>query len=1131
MSPAEPLPIAVLGGGIAGIQAALDLANAGARVVLVEREPAIGGKMAALDKNFPTLDCSICIEAPKISEAIRHPNIEVLTLAEVTGLSGSAGDFTLSLEKKARYVTDACTRCNECSLVCPQVRSNEFDVGIGARKAIYTPFAQAEPGAYVIDTEACLNEPPNYLPCGRCTTACLPKCIDFSMPARQSLTRRVAAVVVATGFDMFDASRIPEYGYGTHPDILTAMEFERLLNAAGPTSGDIVRPSGAGHPHKALFVLCVGSRDERFCHYCSRVCCMYSLKEAFQAKEHGVEDVTILYMDLRAYGKNFDAFLDRTREEGVRMVRGRPASIAGADGAVRVRYEDTAAGEVRDERFDLVVLAPAMMPSKGAPALAGALGIGLDGDGFVETRGASGSLQQTTRDGVYVCGCASGPKDIPDSVAEAGGAAAAALRHLTGRSWPVPAPVEPLDASGEPRIGVFVCDCGSNIAGTIRVPEVVERAKGLPGVAHAEEVMFACAAKTQEDITRTVREKGLNRLVVAACSPKTHGPTFQGACSRAGLNPYLFEMANLRNHASWVHRREPAAATVKGHDLVGMAVEKAKRLQPLEATHQAVAPRALVVGGGVAGMSAATALAAQGLETHLVEKAPALGGLVRNLSHVSGMDVAGPALLAAKEEALRRSGVHLHLGTAVQAAGGHVGNFHVTLENGEQMDVGAIVVATGVRPHEPDRGRWGSLRSTVTNLELEGALDAVRGEKVTFLGCVGSRQGGAGCSRYCCQSMMDQAIHLRRNGNQVRIVSKDVRTYSRHAEELYAEAARLGVTFFRAAGDGPIEEAVQAQDGHLVFDDSITGSSVSLPTDRLVLVAGLAAAGAGAIGEQLKLSVGEDGFLLESHPKLAPVEAAVAGVFLAGGCQGPKDAGEAIAQGLAAAAKAAALLAPGEVESEPLKAVIDPEKCTGCTLCSKVCPYGAITAEVRKPARVTEAACAGCGTCAATCPADAITMPSFTDGQILAQIDAATADKPEEKVVVFACNWCSYAGADQAGIAKLQYPPSSRVIRTMCSGRVSEKFILRALERKAGSVLVTGCHPGSCHYLTANLETQKRMERWKKRVAAKGYDPEKLGLAWVSAAEGKLFAAKMTEYDAKRTAGAAPSVPAPGATA
>ncbi len=1122
-----PLPVAVLGGGIAGIQAALDLANAGARVVLVEREPSIGGKMAALDKNFPTLDCSICIEAPKISEAMRHPNIEVLTLTEATGLSGQAGDFTLALESKARYVTDACTRCNECSLACPQVRSNAFDEGLGARKAIYTPFAQAEPGAYVIDPEACLNDPPNYMPCGRCLAACLPKCIDFSMPARKSLTRRVGSVVVATGFEMFDARRIPEYGYGTHPDILTSMEFERLLNAAGPTAGDIVRPSGAGHPHKALFVLCVGSRDERFCHYCSRVCCMYSLKEAFQAKEHGIEDVTVLYMDLRAYGKNFDAFLDRTREEGVRMVRGRPAAIVAADGALRVRYEDTAQGVVRDEDFDLVVLAPAMLPSKGAPVLARTLGIALDGDGFVRTPGEAGSLQCTTRDGVYVCGCASGPKDIPDSVAEAGGAAAAALRHLTRRSWPVPATVQPLDVSGDAKVGVFVCDCGSNIAGTIRVPEVVARAKGLPGVAHAEEVMFACAAKTQEDIAKTIREKGLNRAVVAACSPKTHGPTFQGVCARAGLNPYLFEMANLRNHASWVHRREPAAATVKGHDLVGMAVEKAKLLQPLEATRQAVAPRALVVGGGMAGVRAAVALANQGLETHLVEKEARLGGLVRSLAHVSGMDVAGPVLLKAKEDELLRSGAQVHLGTSVQAATGHVGAFHVSLDDGQVLDVGAIVVATGVRPHQPPREPFASLKSTMTNLELEGALDSVRGEKVTFLGCVGSRRDGAGCSRYCCQSMMAQAVHLRRNGNQVRIVSKDVRTYNRHAEDLYAEAARLGVTFFRAAGDGPIEEAVQAQGGNLVFDDLLAGATVSVPTDRLVLVTGLGPAGAGAVGEQLKLSVGEDGFLLESHPKLAPVEAAVAGVFLAGGCQGPKDVGEAIAQGLAAAAKASALLAPGEVESEPLKAVIDADKCTGCTLCAKVCPHGAITAEPRKPARVTEAACAGCGTCAATCPADAITMPSFTDGQILAQVDAATADKPEDKVVVFACNWCSYAGADQAGIAKIQYPPSSRIIRTMCSGRVSEKFILRALERKAGAVLVTGCHPGSCHYLTANLETEKRMERWKKRAAAKGYDPDKIGLAWVSAAEGKRFAAKMQEFDAKRDGGANPPAPTP----
>ena len=333
--------VLVIGGGIAGIQASLDLAEAGARVVLVEREATIGGIMAVLDKNFPTLDCSICIEAPKMSEIALHPNIEILSLAEVEAVEGRLGNFSVHIRQKARYVTDACTRCGECAAVCPVVLPNEYDSGMAARRAIYTPIPQSTPGAYVLDIAHCLNDPPNYLPCDRCLQACPPKAIDFLMPAETILTRHVGAVIVAIGYDMFDPRQMSEFGYGAHPDILTALEFERLINSAGPTGGEIIRPSSGQHPENILFVLCVGSRDRRHFRYCSRFCCMYSIKHAYQALDHGVQKVDVLYMDVRAYGKGFDGFWTRTRDEGARFIRGRPACISPIGSGIRVVYEDT----------------------------------------------------------------------------------------------------------------------------------------------------------------------------------------------------------------------------------------------------------------------------------------------------------------------------------------------------------------------------------------------------------------------------------------------------------------------------------------------------------------------------------------------------------------------------------------------------------------------------------------------------------------------------------------------------------------------------------------------------------------------------------------------------------------------
>lgn len=1108
----------VIGGGIAGIQSSLDLAEAGAKVVLVEQEPAIGGKMAALDKNFPTLDCSICIEAPKMSEVIQHDNIEVLTLAALHGLDGTAGRFTANIYQHPRFVGDECTRCDACVPACPEVTANEFDAGMGARKAIYTPFEQAEPGPYVLDMDTCMNDPPNNMPCDRCVRACEPDCIDFDTTAT-AYAVNVSTVIVATGFDLLNPQVVEEYGYGSHPDVVTSLEYERLLDAAGPTDGHIVRPSNGDPPDNVLFVLCVGSRDQRHCEYCSRVCCMYSTKQAVQTMDHGVDDVTTLYMDMRAYGKSFDAFYERARDEGAVFRRGKPAAVDTSRARPVVRFEDTERGEIIEEPYGMVVLSPAIIPSQGTTELARTLGLNLDADGFIKATEADGDMIQTTREGVYAAGCVTGPKDIPDSVAEASGAASKALEHVDERAWPEPLEVEPITGLDDERIGIILCDCGSNIAGTIDVPEVVEWAADLPNVEYTEEVMFACAGNTQEHITEMVKEHELTRLIVSACSPKTHGPTFERVAVRAGLNEYLMEMVNLRNHNSWVHS-DPDAATEKAKDMVKMAVDRAAFLTPLEKIEQPIEQRALVVGGGIAGMTAAITLAKQGNETHLVERADELGGMLRDLDELHPGGRNAGELLEMRRADLTESGVHVHTGTEVENVSGYIGNFAVDLATGESLDVGAIVLATGAGIAGVPDAFDATAPPVITNLELERRLaeDDVDAERVTFIGCVGSRTDDRGCSRYCCQSMIGQAKRLADGGKRVSVVSKDIRTFTRAAEEAYRAAAASGVRFFRYDHTSSPEDALTLADDEIVFDDQYTRETIAVPTDLVVLAMGLRSHGVdedGDVAQQLKVSRDEEGFLMERHPKLGPTEASVGGVFMAGSAQAPKDVRDATNQALGAAAKAAVLLSQDSVEQEPLAAIIHPDVCTGCTRCAVVCPYNAVEGEVQEVHSIIEAACMGCGTCAAECPVDAITMPGFTDDQIKAQINAALETNPSEKVIVYACNWCSYAGADQAGIEKREYPPSARIIRTMCSGRVDKKFVDYAFDQGAGGVLMSGCHIGDCHYIDANEYTKQRYDRMKAKLERdESFDADRLQLEWVSAAEGGRFVRKVTEMDA-----------------
>jgi heterodisulfide reductase subunit A len=634
--------------------------------------------------------------------------------------------------------------------------------------------------------------------------------------------------------------------------------------------------------------------------------------------------------------------------------------------------------------------------------------------------------------------------------------------------------------------------------------------------------MFSCAGNTQGEIEEAIRRERINRVVIAACSPKTHESIFKEVLIRAGLNPYLLEMSNIRNMDSWVHKYDHQAATEKAIDMVSMAVEKARRLEPLEISQLPLAQSALVVGGGIAGMTAASTLARQGFETHLVEQHDHLGGLVSRLDAIAPAGIKASDLIDSRSAELRQAGVQVHLGTTVETVGGLVGDFRARLSGGEELQVGAIVVATGAEPYQPVGFEYGDNPAVITNLELESLMAGgdIPGERITFISCVGTRQGNIGCARYCCTSMLSQALRLRTMGKMVRIVSKDIRTYSRQAEELYEQTMAAGVQFFRYDSEQPPQEALLFDSRYVSVFDQFLGVQLRIPTDLLVLVVGLQHK-ANGLADQLKLARSEDGSLMELHPKLGPAETSTQGIYLAGTSQGAKDVRESMAQAMAAAGKAGALLARGMIEKAPLTAQFIEEQCIGCMRCVKVCPYSAIEqigpAGKEGTVKILEAACMGCGTCAAECRYQAIEMPYFTREQMLAQIDAALAVKPEEKCLVFTCNWCSYAGADLAGIEKRQYPVSARIIRTMCSARFEEEFVMRSFEKGVGAVLITGCRltdTGSdCHYNYANKLTLKRFKYWQRKLRRKKIAPERLQLQWISAAEGKEFAEKITEMD------------------
>ncbi len=881
-------------------------------------------------------------------------------------------------------------------------------------------FAEVE-GGY--DDESAQAEAARCLACGICSEcmscvfACGVNAIDHDMPAReQSLD--VGAVILAPGYEIYRAELSQEYGFGRYPNVVTSLQFERLLSASGPTMGHIQRPSDDSTPKRIAFLQCIGSRDQSH-DYCSAVCCMYATKEAIMAKEHHPNlDIQVFMMDMRAFSKGYLEYYERARQRyGITYTRCRISALH-EDPESRdllLRYQDEN-GKAFFKRFDMVVLSVGMEISPDVRALGQRLGVELDEHGFCRT--AQFNPVETSRLGIYAVGPFCEPKDIPESIVEASGAAAAAAGHLSGSRFTLTTTPEfppERDVNGEPpRIGVFVCHCGSNIAGYLDVPVVSEYAATLPYVVHAESNLYTCSQDSIRHIIEQVNEHQLNRVVVASCTPHTHEPLFRDSLRTAGLNPYLFEMANIRNQCSWVHSTDREAATAKAKDLVRMAVSRAALLNPIYTIEIPVRQVALVVGGGAAGMTAALSLADQGFPVHLVEKESKLGGNLRNVYVPLNGREPQKVLRQLVEQINSHPKITVHLNSRVTETHGFKGNFTSVIRNGtgEQLEIvhGATILATGAQEYRQPEYGYGTNPRIITQQELEAHLTDETSvqelNSVVMILCVGPAEQF--CSRICCTVALKNAIRLKElnPGMQVTILYRDIRAYG-FKERLYTQARAMGVTFVRYDFDRKPEVTVDSDQSSVISGqlpvisvkvwEPVLHRDLILHPDLLALSMPIVPnKDVYDLSAMFKVPVDANGFFLEAHVKLRPVDFATDGIFMAGFAHYPKLLDESMIQAQAAAARAARVLSRSTQAAGGQVAVVDQQLCTGCLTCVRICPFQVPQIQPNQPgvgnilgaAFIEPSVCQGCGVCAAECPARAIQLLHYTDVQMAAKIGA-----------------------------------------------------------------------------------------------------------------------------------------------
>jgi heterodisulfide reductase subunit A len=995
--------ILVVGAGIGGLKAAMDLSEAGRRVVLIDKAFAIGGLMARLDRTFPTNNCDLCTLSPQLSETGRRHHIELVSGARLSAVHGAAGRFSAELSIAPRYIDlGRCTACGECATRYPQwVR---FAPGLDHRAPTCMRYPQATPYAFSVYPEAAahLDELARVCPVGAFLTE----------DRERTETRRFGAIILAAGAELFAPDRLDHLARGRSPDVVTGIEYERILSASGPTGGNLVRPSDGKPPRRIAWIQCTGSRgmNANDVSLCSGFCCMAAIKEAVVTRERFGHDIetAVFYMDIRTAGKDYELYYQRAiRDFGVRFIRCRPHSVVpSADGRLQIAYLREESGLLETEPFDMVVLATGFRIPLETAALGRALGVELNRHHFVAT--GTFSPVSTSRPGIFVCGCLESPKDIPETIVQSSAAAGLALQTV-GTS---PPPEDADDAEDEraperevagapPRVGVFVCQCGFNIGGVIDVDAVVGYAAGLPGVVVSEVAGHGCSSDSMQRIENRIREMELNRIVIGGCSPRTHEALFQNTLRKAGLNKYLVELANLRDQDAWVHAHLPHQATEKAKDLLRMAVAAVGFRRPHSDVMLPMTKEVLVVGGGVSGMTAALSLADQGFKVMVVERMRALGGLAGQLRKSLEGDDVGVHVRELVERTLAHPRIDVLTQTIIVDHGGMPGAFTTGLQTGprmlyRQVRHGATILATGALPRRPADYLLGEHAAVLTQLDLDSLIEDQPGrvagwESIVMIQCVGSRTPeNPNCSKICCQSAVKNILRIRRLNPEARIVVlyRDMRTPG-FQEDFTIEARRLGAVFVQY--DDQTRPGVRPAGDRLVvaFEDRILGRRIEVEADCLALSTGFVADDEGTedLAAIFHVSRTADGFFREDHVKLRPVELSVPGFMVAGTAHGPKGVRESITQALAAAARVQALLARDAIHLGAVAARVNRERCAACLLCVRACPYHIPFINADGVSEIDATRCHGCGTCAAECPAKAIELIHFEDDILTAQLD------------------------------------------------------------------------------------------------------------------------------------------------